>query len=348
MRALTVEPGRAKSIALTEMPEPEAGPGELLVKTLAVGVCGTDREIIGGAHGEAPPGQQRLVLGHESLGAVMRAPNGSSFRLGDLVAGVVRRPDPVPCPSCAAGEWDMCQNGLFTERGIKGADGYGSEFFTLEERFAIKVPASLRQVGVLVEPASVVAKAWEQVDSISQVVHAYRPSRALITGAGPVGLLAALLAVQRGHEVVVFDRLAAGPKPHLVRDIGATYCSDLSSLRFEPQLVVECTGAGQVVFEVVRKVARNGIVCLAGLSSGKRVVEFSAGELNDRLVLENTVVFGSVNANRRHYAAAVAALERAPLAWLERLITRRVAPQRFADAFTRGPEDVKVIFEWAA
>ena len=212
MRALTVVPLQAGSAAVTEMPDPEAGPGELLVEGLAVGVCGTDREIMDGEYGWAPPGEERLVLGHESLGRVVDAPPDSGFAAGDLVVGVVRRPDPEPCAACARGEFDFCRNGRYTERGIKELHGYGSERWRVEPDFAIKLDPGLEDVGVLLEPTSVVAKAWEQIERIgSRATFAARS--VLVTGAGPIGLLAALLAAQRGYELHVLDRATGGPKP---------------------------------------------------------------------------------------------------------------------------------------
>lgn len=347
MRALTVEPGHPDSLALRDVHQPEPGANELLVKTLVIGLCGTDREIVEGSHGAAPEGQRHLILGHESLGEVLQAPPGSSFRPGDLVVGIVRRPDPLPCDSCAAGEWDMCQNGRYTERGIQGEHGYGSERFVLHERFAIQVAPELRETGVLLEPASVVAKAWEQIDRVAARLVAYRPRRALITGAGPIGLLAALLAVERGYDVSVLDRATDGIKPQLVRSLGARYCTGLEQLPAAPEVVVESTGAGAVILEVIRKSSRNGIVCLTGLSTGAHRVELSSDKFNNSLVLENDVVLGSVNANRRHYEAAVEALQRAPEGWLKSLLTRRVPIERFAEAFENEPGDVKVTLHWA-
>ena len=136
MRALTVAPGIANSASVEDVPDPAPSDGAVLVRTLALGVCGTDREIVAGLYGWAPPGRKRLVIGHESLGTVEDAPMNSSFKRGDLVVGIVRRPDPVPCVCCAAGEWDMCRNGRYTERGIKERDGYGSEFSVLNQNFS--------------------------------------------------------------------------------------------------------------------------------------------------------------------------------------------------------------------
>ena len=151
---------------LLEDPEPIITENTLLVEGHAIGVCGTDREILEGYYGAAPPGESRLVLGHESLGRVLKAPQGSALEAGDWVVGIVRRPDPVPCPNCAVGEWDMCSNGLYTECGIKERHGFCAERFSLEPAFAVKVPAKLAAAAVLIEPLSIVAKAWEQIDRI--------------------------------------------------------------------------------------------------------------------------------------------------------------------------------------
>lgn len=345
MRALTVQPGLSNSISLDDVPPPPPGEGALLVRALALGICGTDREIVAGAYGWPPSDAQRLILGHESLGRIEEAPSDSGFAPGDLVVGIVRRPDPVPCPSCAAGEWDMCRNGRYTERGIKQRNGYGSELFRLEPDFAVKLDPALGMLGVLLEPTSVVAKAWEQVERIGGRGAAWSPRVVLVTGAGPVGLLAALLAVQRGYELHVLDRTIDGPKPQLARDLGATYhTGDLGDLA--PDVVIECTGAGAVVLDAMNRTAPGGIVCLAGVSSGNHTIDFNVAGLNRTMVLQNDVVFGSVNANRRHYRAAAVALARADKEWLARLITRRVALSQWREAFETRAGDVKTILDF--
>ena len=221
MKAMSVIPGRRGSALIAELPDPPPAEGPILVQGLLAGLCGTDMEVLSG-QGLPPEGRHRLVIGHESLGRVLQAPADAPVRPGDLVVGVVRRPDPVPCQACAAGQWDFCANGQYTERGIKGRDGYGATRWRVSPRFAIKVPDSLGDLGVLTEPASVVAKAWEQIEAIS--ARGPRPGQvALVTGAGPIGMLAALLGVQRGYQMHVFDRMADGPKPYLVAALGATY-----------------------------------------------------------------------------------------------------------------------------
>lgn len=353
MRAITVAPGNAGAARLDDIPEPATASDLLNVKALALGICGTDREILAGRHGTPPTGRDRLVLGHESLGEVVEAPAGSGFVAGDRVVGIVRRPDPVPCPACAAGEWDMCRNGLYRERGIKGLDGFGAEYFALEPGFAVRVDRALGLRAVLLEPASIVAKAFDHIDRIGLRSRSYRPKTLLVTGAGPVGLLAALMGQQRGLDVHLFDRNAGGVKPALAKRLGATYhtgtLAELAGLSAD--IIVECTGAAPVIADLIAAEAPGGpgsILCLAGVSAAGRPASLDVGAINRRLVLGNGVVFGTVNANRAHYRAALAALLRAEPAFLDGLITRRVPLPRFADALERQPGDVKVVIDFAA
>jgi threonine dehydrogenase-like Zn-dependent dehydrogenase len=192
----------------------------------------------------------------------------------------------------------------------------------------------------------VVAKAWEHIEKIGQRA-SWQPRRVLVTGAGPIGLLAAMMGVQRGLEVHVLDRVTEGPKPSLVRDLGATYYhGSVQEACDGADIVLECTGVGQLVFDILQDMAPDGIVCLTGISSGGRSLEVDPTALNRRMVLENAVVFGTVNANRRHYEAAAVALARADRMWLERLITRRVPLQRWHAALARQPHDVKTIIDF--
>jgi threonine dehydrogenase-like Zn-dependent dehydrogenase len=345
MRGLTTIPLSKDTLDVTDLPEPSPGDGELLVDGIAVGVCGTDKEIAAGEYGWAPPGQERLVMGHESLGRVRTAPEGSAFAAGDLVVGVVRRPDPVPCGACAHGEFDMCRNGQYTERGIKQIHGYASEQWTVERDYVVKLDPRLEQVGMLLEPTTVVAKAWEQIERIGSRAW-FEPKNVLVTGAGPIGLLAALLGTQRGLDVHVLDVVTDGPKPQLVKDIGATYhhaSIDEVTTRVHPEIVIEATGVSKLVLAAVSNTAAYGIACLTGVSSGGRTISTDIGELNRDLVQENDAIFGSVNANLRHYEQGAEALAKAELAWLDRLVTRRVPLERFHEAFTPEQDDVKVV-----
>ncbi len=345
MRAVTVVPLKANSAELTELPEPAEEDGPVIVKTRAIGVCGTDEEIIAGEYGWAPPGEERLALGHESLGEVLEAPARSGFSPGDLVVGIVRRPDPVPCANCAAGQWDMCRNGEYTEWGIKAHHGYARERYRITPDFLVKVDPSLGDLGVLLEPTTVVAKAWDHIERIGNRAM-WQPRVVLVTGAGPIGLLAALLGRQKDLDVHVLDQVSSGIKPELVAALGATYHhGQLASSGVTPDIVLECTGVGQLVFDAMDMMAPNGVLCLTGVSSKGRSLGIDAGELNRHMVLENDVVFGSVNANRAHYQAGAQALAKADPAWLGRLISRRVPLSSWQEAYQRQPDDVKVVLQ---
>ena len=348
MRALTVAPGTANSAQVEDVADPPLSDGAVLVRTVAVGVCGTDREIVSGRYGSAPPGQRRLGIGHESLGIVQAAPAGCGVNAGDLVVGIVRRPDPVPCAACAVGEWDMCRNGLYTERGIKERNGFGAEFFRVEPDFLVKVDPSLGIAGVLLEPTSVVAKAWDHTERIGQRSRSWQPKTLLITGAGPVGLLAALIGAQRGLEVHVLDHNDNLKKRELVRQLDGTYhTEDLAHLRLKPDILMECTGAPIVVRDVLGRTASAGIVCLVGVTASGHDFDIDVGALNRNMVLDNDTVFGTVNANRRHYEMASEALQRADKAWLNRLITRREPVEQWTQSLERLPDDIKVIVEFS-
>ena len=348
MKAITVEPMKPGSARLEEIDEPDISNGSVLVEAVAVGVCGTDVEIVEGKYGWAPPGKSRLVLGHESLGRVID-PGHSGLKKGDLVVGIVRRPDPVPCPNCAVGEWDMCSNGQYTERGIKQIAGYMSERWRIEPEYAIKVNPSLGILGVLLEPTTVVTKAWETVTMIGRRSF-WEPDRVLITGAGPIGLLAALIGVQHGLDVHVLDRVTTGNKPDIVKALGATYHSTrVSEVGFEPDIIIECTGVGQVIQDSVRGVGAGGIVCLTGVGHGGIMTGtgVALADVAAAAVLRNNVIVGSVNANKRHWYKAGESLAKADKKWLERLITRREKPENFQKALDRNPDDIKVIIQFS-
>ena len=347
MQAVTVRPGEANSAQLEQISEPVADSGTVLVQTLAVGVCGTDLEIVSGSYGWAPPGRDRLVLGHESIGRVLDAPAGCGPAVRDFVVRIVRHPDPVPCINCAAAEWDMCRNGQYTERGIKEIDGFLSERFRSDAEFLVKSSPRLGLEGVLIEPTSVVAKAWDHIERIGARA-AWQPRIVLVTGAGPIGLLAALMGRQRQLEVHVMDRMTDGPKPGLVADLGGHYhTSGVKDLAQTADIIIECTGVGELVFDILQTTPPGAITCLTGISSGNRPIAADFGSLNKTMVLENDVVFGSVNANRRHYEMAVDALVQADHDWLRRVVNRRVPLSQWHDALTRGPHDVKPVIQLA-
>jgi threonine dehydrogenase-like Zn-dependent dehydrogenase len=348
MRALTVIPEKASSAEVIDIPEPAESDGPVLVEVLAVGVCGTDIEIVRGDYGWAPPGHERLVLGHESLGRVVDAPAGSGLAAGDLVVGIVRRPDPVPCYSCAVGEWDSCRNGQYTEHGIKQLDGFMRERWRGAPDDMVKLDPSLGELGVLLEPTTVVAKAWDEIEKAGNRA-TWKPTTLAVLGAGPIGLLAALIGVERGFEVHVIDQMAAGLKPDLVEAIGAQYhAGAIGDAITNPDVVIECTGVPSLTFAAITAVGVGGVACLTGVSPTGVDVTVDAGTLGRNIVLENKCIVGSVNANRKHYEAAAAALAKADKTWLARLISRKVPLESFAEALAHGPDDVKVVIEIAS
>jgi len=256
-----VAPGTAGSVRLDGVPEPDAALGSVVVEALAAGICGTDAEIASGSYGWPPPGRDRLILGHESLGRVVDA-GPSGFLVGEHVVGIVRRPDPAPCPNCAVGEWDMCSNCGYTERGIKQADGFMAERWRIEPDYAVRVDKDLGYLGVLLEPATVVAKAWEHIAVIGRRTF-WDPYTVLVIGAGPIGLLAALIGVQQGADAHVLDRVTSGQKPALVRQLGATYHTGaITGLGLQPDIVVECTGVVGLIRQAMETISPGGIVCL--------------------------------------------------------------------------------------
>ena len=347
MKALTIVPGQANSAAVQDVDEPSREYGSILMTGLELGICGTDFELISAEYGWAPPGSSHLIIGHESLGRVEEAPEDSGFNKGDLAVGIVRRPDPVPCLACGAGEPDMCRNGKYTERGIKELNGFGSERWRIEPEFAVKLDSSLRSVGVLMEPSSVLAKAWDHITRIGERA-AWKPKTVLITGAGPIGLLGALMGQERGLEVHVLDRVKDGPKPELVEKLGGKYhTGPVKDIGLQPDIIIECTGVASVIAECFEQLGNDGILCLTGVSSPSEKVSLDLGSINRTMVLENSAIFGSVNANRRHWEAAGQALKRADKSWLERLISRREPLSNWHGVLERRPDDIKVVIQFA-
>jgi glucose 1-dehydrogenase len=347
MKALTVLPLTAKSARVEEIDEAKTADGDVLVETIAVGICGTDLEIIAGDYGWSPPGEERLVLGHESIGRVLEAPSGGTLHAGDLVVGIVRRPDPVPCYACAKGEWDACRNGQYTEHGIKSLHGFMRERYRADSAALMAVDASLSHRGVLMEPTTIVAKAWEQTLAAGHRA-TWEPATVSVLGAGPIGILAAMIGRQLGLEVTVIDRVEDGPKPGLVTALGATYHAGSITDLAPADIVLECTGVPALIPQAIGKTANGGVTCLTGVSPVGTSLTFDLGALAREMVLSNKAVIGSVNANRGHYEAAAAALAKADQAWLDGLITRSVPLEEFPTALAHGDNDVKVVLELPA
>jgi glucose 1-dehydrogenase len=358
MRAVVVTPGKAGSGRLEDVPDPQPGPDEALVEVLEVGVCGTDLEILGAHYGTAPPGEDYLIIGHENFGRVLHAPETSRFEPGDLVACMVRRLDPVPCAACASGRQDLCTNGGFRERGISGIHGFMAERYADKPDYLIPVPAAVEHVGVLMEPLSVVEKGVNEAIEIQRRLP-WEPREAVVTGAGPIGLMATFLLRSHGWDVWTVDRVPHdSPKAELVKRVGAEYVKgdeetlqDLGVRTGGIDLLVEATAVPQVVFDAIDAIGPNGVVCLTGVSADPRSLEVKGAQLNLEMVLDNKVVFGSVNAARRDWEAASRDLARFEELWpgaVEQVLTRRLPPDRYQEALDRQPTDVKTTIRFAS
>jgi len=221
------------------------------------------------------------------------------------------------------------------------------ERWRIEPENAIKVDPSLGLTGVLLEPTTVVMKAWEHVLAVGRRAF-WEPKTVLVTGAGPIGLLGALIGSQLGLEVHVLARTTTGPKPELVRALGATYHScSVKDVGFEPDVIMECTGVGQVISDSISIIAASGVVCLTGVGHGGAVPQIATANVASAAVLKNNIVFGSVNANKRHWYKAGEALARADRSWLARLITHRERPEDLMQALGRGSEEIKVVIQFS-
>jgi threonine dehydrogenase-like Zn-dependent dehydrogenase len=340
VQALVVTPGTAHSARISDVPEPRAGDGGVLLRPLEIGVCGTDREIAEGVFGVAPEGEEQLVLGHELLGEVVEG--AGDFRPGDLVAATVRR-SCGRCAACAAGSPDACLTGLYRERGITGLNGFASEVVAEWPEHLIPIPAELGRLGVLGEPSSIAARGLRHAYAVGNR-QPWEPRRALVLGAGAIGTLAAFFLRLDGYEVWVASRGAPGTdKAELVETTGARYVStesaDLDGLARDVggfDLAVEATGAAEVMAESAGLLARNGVALLLGLDTRPGSVEIERSVLGVDVVVQNRAVLGSVNAHRDDWEAAVRRLTEVAARWpeaAERLVGLRVEPDRFEDAF---------------
>jgi threonine dehydrogenase-like Zn-dependent dehydrogenase len=361
MRALAVFPER-RELRTIEVPAPaRRGEREVMVRIREVGICGTDREIASFKYGTPPPGSDRLVLGHEALGEVVEVgPRVRTLARGDLVALSVRRPCDEPgCVACRAGRQDFCISGGFSERGIKGADGFMTELVVEDERYLVRVPRALAEVGVLMEPLTVAAKAAVDLDAILRR-YPWEPLglRALVLGAGPIGLLSAMMLAARNATTFVYSREAAnGERAELTRSFGAEYVSagdtplsDLPNRVGRVDIVFEAVGTAKVAFGALGALAPNGVFILSGMPSAHAPIEIDLDRIMRDIVLKNQVLFGTVNASRGAFEAAVRQLEQFmglfPAA-VRGLITRRAKLDDVPELLRR-PSGIKQVVELAA
>lgn len=366
MKAVAVKPGVKNSAHLVEMPKPSLaeipnGRG-VLVKVLRVGVDGTDKEINNAEYGAAPEGDSFLVIGHEGFGIVEETgENVHELKKGDYVVATVRRPGGSIYD--LIGTNDMTTDDTYFERGINLRHGFLAEYYADDADFIVKIPRGLKEVGVLLEPMTVVQKGIAQAFEIQRRLKVWKPRKAAVMGAGTIGLLATLVFKLKGMEVVTFGKT---PKPYLnselLEEIGARYVStaEISVSEYAAQnggfdIIFEATGFSPVVFEAMQALAKNGVLVLSSVTGGDRTVEVPADKINLEFVLGNKVMVGTVNANREYFESGVKDLSQAKLEygdWLERLLTHPVKGlENFNELFEKlnaGKDVIKVFCETAS
>ena len=338
MKAIAVIPGKANSIHLREVPKPTLaqvpdGRG-VLVKTLRVGVDGTDKEINAAEYGAPPRGDEYLILGHESFGRVEAVgPNVTELRPGDYVVASVRRPGSSIYDRI--GLQDMTTDDTYFERGINLLHGFLSEYYVDAAEYLVKVPERLKTVGVLLEPSSVAEKAIAQAYEIQRRLRVWRPRRAAVLGTGTLGLLASLFLRLRGLDVVAMGRVIPPfLNSRLLEEIGVRYISTQQKTLKQASeehgpfdLILEGTGFSPLVFEAMEVLAKNGVLAMVSVTGGDRKVEIPADHINQGFVLGNKVAFGSVNASGEDFERGVQDLAQAELSysgWLSKLLTHPV------------------------
>ena len=340
MQALITTPLEGGTTRTATVPDPEPRAGALLLRTLEVGVCGTDREISAGEFGSPPPGETDLILGHELLGVVVEG--GEGFSEGDLVTATVRR-SCGHCHACEEGAPDACDTGDYTERGITALQGFASELVVEDAEHLVAIPGALGRLGVLAEPSSICARGIRHLTAIGDR-QPWEPARALVIGAGAIGMLATYMLRLAGYEVWTVARSAPETaKGRLVVASGACYVSTaetpLSAVAEDLggfDIAIEAAGNAEMMAEAMAALRRNGVACLLGLDAHPHRLEMDSTVLGRDFVIENRVVFGCVNAHRTDWTAAVSALEAMQERWpeaMEQLVGRRVEPDRFSDAF---------------
>lgn len=366
MKAIALIPGTTQ-VSLVDVAEPVINAAdEVKIKIWQVGICGTDREEVEGGRADAPAGKKELIIGHEMFGQVVETGNAvTKVKPGDFAMFTVRR-GCNECAACLNNRSDMCYTGKYTERGIKGADGFQSEFVVDKEQYLVKVPEQIKEIGVLTEPMSVAAKA---IDEALMIQHArlgnfdkcenwLQGKRALVAGIGPIGLMAAFALRLRGAEVLGMDIVhETSLRPQILKQIGGTYINgrklsttDIDTACGESHFVFEATGIEQLQIELIDTLAINGIYVATGIPAGERPMTIKAGDIMQQLVLKNQIILGSVNASPDHYRMAVDDLVACFQKWPEAIrqtITEKIPYSRFKDALDHhSVNEIKVVVDW--
>jgi threonine dehydrogenase-like Zn-dependent dehydrogenase len=354
MKAIVVRPGVRDSIHMRDMPDPKLRPDQVAVKMIRAGLCGTDAEIYEGLYGQAPEGDEYLILGHENFGVVQEVgKRAKGFAAGDLVVSTVRRP--CHCYTCKAGHSDMCHEGAYQERGILGRHGFMAEYYVESPLWLNKIPKRLAEIGILLEPMSVVEKGIDQAFQVQRRLE-WRPKTGLVLGDGPIGLLAAAVMRTRGLDTHVVGREPkADQRAQLAKKLGARYHSVAETTIFDMKkdlppidIGIEATGDASVAFDAMQMLGRNGVLCLLSMTAGSKTAHQPIEKINHQLVLGNQVVFGSVNANSRHFAMGLKDFTLIEKKWpgvLKQLITTRLPWDRYHEWFGQQRSGIKTTIE---
>ena len=350
MKAIIAEPPKKNSVKLVEIPKPHPEKGEVLLKTLCVGIDGTDREINEGIYGTPPSGSPYIVLGHEVVARVQEIGDKvENFSEKDLVVPTVRRPCKENCLNCRNGETDMCLTGNYFEHGIYKLHGFASEYAVSDANFLIKIPTELEDVAVLLEPLSIVEKAITQCFKIQERM-AWEPKRAFVVGAGPLGLLATMILRLKGLEVyAAATREKESLKAKIVNSVGGTYINvretPVKTLEEKFDIVIEATGRVEAALEALNLLGPNSVMCFLGVYREKRACE-EFGKVLTTMVLGNRLMFGSVSSNKSHFEMGIKDMSEIKRRYgnvLDRLITKKLYPTDFKQALQSGREDIKTI-----
>ncbi|HEU0124208.1 MAG TPA: alcohol dehydrogenase catalytic domain-containing protein [Bryobacteraceae bacterium] len=333
MRALRLDLAR-RHLRVADHAEPgEPGPGQVRLRIVEGGVCGTDRSVAEGEFGAPPHGESELILGHEAVGVVEAVgPQVESLSPGQLVVPMVRRTCSSRCTMCASGRRDNCLTGDYLERGIFGLHGYLCEFANDAVEDLVPVPAALAGHAVLVEPASVIEKAWE----LALRLHPGEPRHVLVLGAGPIGLLASWCALHSGFGVTVLSREAEdSPRARLLASQGVRYTNTLDGVSAD--LIFEACGSASLAIASMRALRRLGVLIVLGA----RPEEVRLPTLD--MIIGNHIIAGSVNASRAHFQSAVNRLRNYDRAWLDPLLHRVSLAVAAETLFAPPPTAIKVV-----
>jgi threonine dehydrogenase-like Zn-dependent dehydrogenase len=366
MKAIALEPGTT-NVYLTEVEEPQIKQAdEVKIKVWQVGICGTDREEASGGRADAPENKSELIIGHEMFGQVVDVGSSvTSVKIGDYALFTVRR-GCEHCDACNNNRSDMCYTGEYTERGIKGADGYQCEYVVDKEQYLVPVPEEIKEFGVLTEPMSVAAKAidealniqYARLKNIIKTEDWLKGKRVLVAGIGAIGLLAAFALRLKGAEVIGMDIVPADSlRPRLLQAIGGDYidgteidATDIDDVYGEFDFIFESAGIAKLQINLIDALGINGVYVATGIPSGDRPDSIMAAEIIQQLVLKNQVVLGSVNASPEHYKMAVDYLKAAVAQWPEevkQLITEKVPFKDFSKVLHKHTNDeIKVVVDW--